>query len=82
MKEIKRYVSKNWIWIATGLILTEASVKIAYAERGYIAYGGEWLIFPLVLMTVEMVRSIGKTVWYLLRTEADYEPTRDKGNYD
>lgn len=82
MKEIKRYVSRNWIWIVTGLILTEVSVKIAYAERGYIAYGGEWLIFPLVLMIVEMVRSIGKTVWYLLRTEDDYEPTRDKGNCD
>lgn len=80
MKEIKRYVSRNWILIVTGLILTEASVKIAYAERGYIAYGGEWFTLPLVFMIVEMVRIIGKTVWYLLRMEDDYEPTRNREN--
>ena len=80
MKGIKRYVSRNWIWIVAGLILTEASVAAAYAERGYIAYGGEWLTLPLVFMIVEMARSVGKVVRYLLRTEDDYEPNRDRGN--
>lgn len=76
MRGIKRYISKNWIWIVAGLILTEVSVKAAYAERGYIAYGGEWLVLPLVLMVVEMARFI-KTIMYLFGTEDDYEPGRD-----
>lgn len=78
MRGIKRYISRNWIWIVAGLILTEVSVKAAYAERGYIAYGGEWLTLPVVLMAVEMVRNIGKTVVYLLGMEDGYEPSRDR----
>lgn len=74
MKEIKRYVSRNWIWIVAGLILTEASVQAAYAERGYIDYGGEWLTLPVVLMAAEMARNIGKTILYLFKGEDDYEP--------
>lgn len=41
MKSIKRYISRNWLWIVAGLILTEVAVKSAYAARGYVAYGGD-----------------------------------------
>ena len=49
MRKVKMYVSRNWLWIIAGLILTEVFVKMAYAERGYVAYGGEWLTLPLVI---------------------------------
>lgn len=82
MRKFKRYISRNWIWIVAGLILTEISVEMAYVERGYIAYGGEWLTLPLVLMTVEMARNVGDTFRYLFGTEDDYVPRRNRRNRD
>lgn len=72
MNEIKSYISKNWFWIATGLVHTEISVKVAYEQRGYLAYGGEWFILPLVLMAVEMVRNVCDTIQLLFTKESDY----------
>lgn len=77
MRKVKRYISRNWFWIVIGLILTEAAVKAAYAERGYVAYGGEWLTLPLVLMLVAIARNIGDAVIYLLGTEDEYESDGD-----
>lgn len=65
MDGIKRCILRNGIWIVVGSILTAVSVKSAYVERGYLAYGGEWLTLPLVLMVVRMVRNIGHAVKYL-----------------
>lgn len=73
MKEIEQYISRNWIWIIVGLVLTVVSVRMAYAERGYIAYGGEYFTLPLVLMTVGGVRKVAITVRYLIRTEGKNE---------
>lgn len=72
MKEIKRYISKNWFWIVAGLVLTEISVKAAYEQRGYLAYGGEWFTLPLVLMAVEMARNVCDTIRFLFTEESDY----------
>lgn len=77
MGNVKRYISRNWFWIVAGLVLTEVAVKAAYAERGYMAYGGEWLTLPLVLMLVEMARNVRDAVIYLFGTEDDYESDRD-----
>lgn len=49
---------KYWIWISIGFMLTEVSVKQAYRERGYIAYGGEWLVFPFVLVIGYFINEI------------------------
>lgn len=72
MRKVKMYVSRNWLWIVVGLILTEVFVKMAYAERGYVAYGGEWLTLPLVIMLVEVSRCVGDVVRCLFRTEDSY----------
>lgn len=72
MKSIKRYISRNWLWIVIGLILTEVAVKSAYATRGYLAYGGEWLTLPLMLMLAEAVRSTGDVIRFLFGKEGDY----------
>lgn len=77
MRRIKRYIARNKIWIAAGLVLTWTFVKMAYAERGYVAYGGEWLTLPLILMAVEMVRNVGNVARYLLEMEDNHEPNRD-----
>lgn len=72
MKIIKRYISRNWLWIVIGLILTEVAVKSAYTARGYLAYGGEWLILPLILMLAEAVRSASNVIRFLFGKEGDY----------
>lgn len=71
MKKIKRYISKNWLWIVAGLLLTVPAVKMAYEQRGYVAYGGEWLILPLILMGVELAVNIGDAISYLAIQEDD-----------
>ena len=76
MRRVRRYVSRNWLWIVAGLILKEVAVKSAYEARGYLAYGGEWLILPLILMLVEEIRGIGNMINFLLGKES-YEPDRD-----
>lgn len=73
MKQIEQYISRNWLWIITGLVLTVVSVRLAYAERGYIAYGGEYFTLPLVLMAVEGVQKVVSAVRYLLGTEDENE---------
>ena len=78
MKGIKRYISKNWIWIITGLIFTGDFANVAYAERGYLAYGGEWLTLPLILMLVEMARNVEELAKSLSGTEEDHESERDR----
>ena len=42
----------------TGLILTRKAVEFAYAERGYVAFGGEWLVLPVMMMMVHIVRDV------------------------
>lgn len=71
MRKAERYISRNWLWIIAGLILTEVFVKLAYTERGYLVYGGEWLVLPLVLMTVEVARDVGDAVRCLFGSEDD-----------
>ncbi len=77
MKSIKRYTSRNWMWIVAGLILTEVAVKSAYVTRGYRAYGGEWLTLPLMLMLAEAVRSVGDVIRFLFEKEGDCESDGD-----
>jgi hypothetical protein len=77
MKKIKRYISNNWLWIVAGLLLTVPAVKMAYEQREYIAYGGEWLILPLILMGAELMNDIGEAIGYLLTWEEDDDDGRD-----
>lgn len=44
---------------------------MAYEQRGYVAYGGEWLILPLILMGVELTVNIGDAISYLATQEDD-----------
>lgn len=70
-RKIKRFISRNWLWITAGLILTEVFAKIAYAERGYMAFGGEYLTLPILLMLVEMSSNIGDLICDMFGTEEE-----------
>lgn len=55
------YFRKHWHWICIGIALTPPAVLYTYEERGYAAFGGEWLMLPVILMAVEMIRVVCST---------------------
>ena len=73
-KRKPRYISRNLLWVIAGLVLTVIFVRMAYSERGYVAYGGEWLTLPLVLMLEEVSKCVSDAVRYLFGTEDGYGP--------
>lgn len=56
------YLRKNCCWIIIGVLLTAKAVQYAYEVRGYMAYGGEWMVLPFILQMVELIGS-GKEIW-------------------
>jgi hypothetical protein len=60
MKKIKfRYLAAGTL-MATSIALTPLVIAHAYAQRGYTAYGGEWLVPILGLLAVWACLEIGK----------------------
>lgn len=55
-----KWLRKDLIIIAIGLILTAFAMKKAYIDRGYLAYGGELLILPLLLLIKQFVYDLGR----------------------
>lgn len=71
MKKTEKYIVQNWIWLLTGLILTRKAVEFAYVERGYVAFGGEWLVLPVIMMLVHMVRNVRSSLFTALGEEVN-----------
>ena len=55
MKRAMRWVLKNGIPIALGIVATAAAVNYANEWRGYTAYGSEWLVFPVTIFICRKV---------------------------
>lgn len=53
-----KWVCKNWLILTTGIFLTALAVQYAYADRGYIAAGSEWLIIPFMFFCRNAARQI------------------------
>lgn len=62
MKMMEKFIVRNWIWLVIGLILTRKAVELAYVEREYIAFGGEWLVLPAVLFLVYFAREFRRNL--------------------
>ena len=62
MNDIRKWVIKNWFLFVVGFVLQRMAIIEAYRERGYVAYGGEWLVLPLMLMVVYVAKQIVRTV--------------------
>lgn len=61
-RKIRGFVLRNWFWTVLGCVLTKKAVETAYLERGYMAVGGEWLVLPVILMTVGLVRDVFREI--------------------
>ena len=62
MRVVKRILTSNWFLFAVGLILTAKAVEVAYIQRGYIAYGGEWLTLPLIFLVKILIADIKEAI--------------------
>jgi len=49
-RKVKRFVRLYGFWVSLGLVLTKKAVTVAYMDRGFKAYGGEWLVFQVVMI--------------------------------
>lgn len=58
MKKMEKFIIRNWSWLVIGIVLTRKAVEFAYAERGYVAVGGEWLVLPVVLGLTHFAREL------------------------
>lgn len=81
MQKVKRFIYREWIWITLGIILTRFAVEYAFQEHGYLAYGGEWLVLPVLLMTVNMARNIAGTVMMIFGGEEDADARRIEADH-
>ena len=81
MRKVTRFIYREWIWITLGIILTRFAVQCAYRERGYMACGGEWLVLPVLLMTVSMARNASGVVMMIFEGEEDADVRRIKTDH-
>lgn len=59
---MEKFIIRNWIWLVIGIVLTRKAVEFAYIERGYVAFGGEWLVLPVVLGLVHFAREFRRNL--------------------
>lgn len=62
MRKIAEWFSKNWIWLVVGFLAQGFAIRYAYLERGYKAFGGEYLVMPLVLILVVFAEQVIRDV--------------------
>lgn len=76
MKEFWKIVGRWWLIFTVAFVLQGKAIETAYVERGYLAYGGEYLIVPLVLIiaiSVEHFISDFKGADHDRRNNEDFE---------
>lgn len=54
-RDLDRFIVENWVTIMIGLIITVREVDRQYYLRGYLGYGGEWLILPMMLIVKQFI---------------------------
>ena len=56
---LERWIVEHWIALSAGCLLMAAAVRMAYAQRGYAAIGGEWAIIPIVFLIEWFIKARG-----------------------
>lgn len=72
MNAKKMIICFNIIYMLTGIVLgstlTKKAIQLAYIQRGYTAVGGEWLVWLIVLLIFDFVRSIVQFIIRMAKT--------------
>ena len=53
---LEKWIARHWIALCVGCVLMGIALRVAYAERGYMAFGSEWLIIPVVFVAERYIR--------------------------
>ncbi|MCC8066391.1 MAG: hypothetical protein LIO94_04735 [Clostridiales bacterium] len=53
---LERWIVRHWIALCVGCVLMGVALRLAYMERGYIAFGSEWAIVPIVFLAEKQIR--------------------------
>lgn len=61
-RSFRRFIDRNWLYILIGLWLTSKAIDSAYQFRGYRAIGSEFLVLPVFLLAVEMLRRLSRCI--------------------
>ncbi len=64
-------ILKYCLAISIGSMLEVKAVELAYKERGYMAYGGEYFVLPFAVMTVYLLSQIVPVIWDMFHGEDD-----------
>ena len=62
--KIRKYLNGNWIYILIGLWLTWKAIDAAYEFRGYRAIGSEYLVLPMFLVMIHMIKKMVRFIEY------------------
>lgn len=69
MKRLERCITRNWLWLTAGFILTRKAVDYCYQQRGGFQIGGEWLITPAILMAAYLIPQTWRGITAAFREE-------------
>ncbi|MDO5146105.1 MAG: hypothetical protein Q4D60_03805 [Eubacteriales bacterium] len=62
MRKRMIWVLDNVIPVLAGIAATTAAVDYANEWRGYMAYGSEWLVFPVTIFILRRAFKIARTM--------------------
>lgn len=66
MKRVMKFVMKYGIPLTVGFVTTVLAVRTAYEERGYVAVGSEWMVFPFTVLLFKWGKEFLEHVFPLL----------------
>lgn len=71
---LERWIVKHWIALSVGCLLMAAAVRMAYAQRGYVAIGGEWAIIPIMFLIEWFIKARRREA----RRKQEYESVKQQ----
>lgn len=59
---LEKWIVRHWIELCIGCVLMGIFLRVAYNNRGYMAFGSEWLIIPAVFAVFHFIRWVTKVM--------------------
>lgn len=80
LKRARWFILHYWISISFGMIATPFAVQYAYHDRGYLAFGGEYLVLPVIVMGAyilkQIISAVLEVIYELIFGEEEMEDDR------
>lgn len=80
LKGAKRFILHYWLAISLGMIATPKAIETAYEQRGYVAFGGEYIVLPTVVMIAYLAENIFYAVLDIIYDDKEGCGNDSRGN--